>query len=169
MGLMFPELSIARSDAALALEEAGGSLRKLESPFLFHKLSAEPGEPVPCEKSVVSPVVLAQGGWARFGPMGIARCWRWCAACTDPLVKRLANVPWGSTMLDQVSPWCPGAVADLGTLSFPLRWQRGSVHSFRIICISGSYPAAHAGWMVLCWGNPKISKQDRKKAKPTHT
>lgn len=44
----------------------------------------------------------------RFGPVGIAGCWRGCASCTDPLVKRLVSVPWGSTMLDQITPWCPG-------------------------------------------------------------
>lgn len=53
----------------------------------------------------------------------------------------------------------------------PLLGGRGSsMQSFWIICPSGSYPAAScAGWMVLCWGSLKISKQDRKKDNLTHT
>lgn len=146
---------------------SGGSLRKLDSPFLLHKPSTEPGEPVPCGKSVVSPCLCHVDGqdsapWALQGAGGGVQ------PAQILLFKQLADVPWGSTMLDQVSPWCPGAVADPGTLFPPLRWQGGLVQSFWIICPSGSYPAAHTVWMVLCWGNLKISKQDRKKAKPTH-
>lgn len=58
-------------------------------------------------------------------PCGHCRALGASAACTDPLGQPLARDPWGSTMLDPISPQGPGLWLILGQLS-PLLGGRGA-------------------------------------------